>query len=241
MKSFIINIFLLVSCFSFAQNGNEKSLDELINVNDSAINLINDWAKKATVKVEILENDKSSAAKNLLWAQVSTRSSMGAIIYETGGIVIENGLLRIYGSGCQKLNRSIMDWNSGRAVFENNIPKYILIADDIFGGFYAINGGFFSNETLSKIYYFSPDTLQWENLNINYSDFILFSFSTKINQFLNAFKWETFDTNFNQSNYNQAFSFYPFLFTIEGKNIEKVDKKLVSVDEIWKLYNDLQK
>ena len=36
---------------------------------------------------------------------------MGAVIFETGGILIDEGWLRILGSGHPRLPRSLPDWN----------------------------------------------------------------------------------------------------------------------------------
>ena len=220
---------------------NTKPLSELTNNVDSAWILVQDWIKSAEVKVEILPRDSSKAESNLLKAQVTTHSPMGAIIYETGGIIINNGLLRILGSGNKSLNRGMMDWNLNKSFKDNEVPKFLLIADDLFGGFFAINGGALSDESLGKIFYFSPDSLKWENLDLSYSEFLNFSFSKKINVFYEDFKWNSFDKDVLNFDNDKAFSFYPYLFTEEGKNIEKVSKKVVPIEELWELYNDLQK
>ena len=136
----------------FLSNGQNKPLSELINSADSGWSLVQEWLKNAEVKVEILPRDLLKAEDNLLKAQVSTRSPMGSVIYETGGIIVENGLLRILGSGNKNLNRGIMDWNLNKSYKDNDKPKFLLIADDIFGGFFAINGGSFSISFPSFVY-----------------------------------------------------------------------------------------
>jgi len=239
MKFNLLYIFILVV---FSSNGqNTKPLSELINTSDSGWPLVQDWIKSAEVKVDVLPRDVSSAESNLLKAQITTRSPMGAVIYETGGIIIENGLLRILGSGNKKLDRGMMDWNLNKSFKNNEKPKFLLIADDVFGGFFAINGGALSDESLGKTFYLSPDTLKWENLDLSYSDFLNFCFSKKINEFYGDFKWKTFDKDILNFNNDKAFSFYPYLFTEEGKDIEKVSKKIVPIEEIWMMFNDLQK
>jgi hypothetical protein len=226
----------------FYSNGqNTKPLSELINTSDSAWPLVQDWIKNAEVSIEILPRDVFKAESNLLKAQISTRSPMGAIIYETGGILIEKGIIRILGSGNRRLKRGMMDWNLNKTYQNNEKPKYLLIADDIFGGFFAINGGALSHENLGKIFYLSPDTLKWENLDLTYSEFLIFCFSKKINEFYQDFKWKTFEKDVINFDNDKAFSFYPYLFTEEGKDIEKISKKTIPIEEIWLLYNDLQK
>jgi hypothetical protein len=60
---------------------------------------------------------------------------MGAIAYETGGILVDNGWLRLLGSGNQKLHRDIAAWNAGRA------EGFVLCGDDVLGGFVLLTEG----------------------------------------------------------------------------------------------------
>uniref|UniRef100_UPI00406CCA9C DUF2625 family protein n=1 Tax=Mucilaginibacter sp. CSA2-8R TaxID=3141542 RepID=UPI00406CCA9C len=48
------------------------------------------------------------AHETLYNLQLTTRSPMGAITYFTGGILIENGWIRILGSGSERSKRSIV-------------------------------------------------------------------------------------------------------------------------------------
>ena len=239
MKTVLLSFLTLIPFFSNGQN--KKSLSELTKTDNPAWVIVQDWIKHADVKVEILPKNQKNAETELLMAQVTTHSPMGAIIYETGGISIENGLIRILGSGNEKLNRGLMTWNKNKSYLYDEQSKFLLIADDVFGGFFAINGGAISLESLGKIFYFAPDTLKWENLDLSYTDFLNFCFSKKINDFYAAFKWKNFENDFKNFDNDKGFSFHPYLFTEEGKNIDKVDKRLVPINELWSLYVDLQK
>lgn len=237
MKTTILYFLILIPFFSTGQN--KKSLSELTNTSDPAWIFVKDWIKKTEVKVVVLPKEKTRADKEIETAQVTTHSPMGAVIYETGGIIIEDGIIRILGSGNTKLNRGLMEWNKDKSFTKDEKPKFLLIADDVFGGFFAINGGSLSPDYLGKVFYLAP-TLKWENLDLSYSDFLLFCFSKKINEFYSDFKWKTFDKDFIKTDFDKSFSFYPYLFTEEGKEIDKVTKKLVPISELWALYNDLQ-
>src|SRR5436190_17512085 len=148
-----------------------RSLEELINVNEPALPLVREWVAQAVRPVELLppSPDRDRA---LLQTQVTTRSPMGAIIYETGGILIDDGWLRVLGSGHERLTRTLPGWNVGRS------QDYLLFADDAVGGFFAINGGAFGTD-LKAVYYFAPDSLEWEVLGVGYSQFIHWACSGK--------------------------------------------------------------
>ncbi|QBN19487.1 DUF2625 family protein [Flavobacterium nackdongense] len=238
MKTKLLYFLIFIPLITLGQN--KKTLFELTNTNESAWKLVQNWIKNAEVKVVVLPKDIVRANIEIETAQVTTQSPMGAIIFETGGIIIESGIIRILGSGNVKLNRGLMEWNRNKSFSQEEKPKFLLIADDVFGGFFAINGGSFSSEYLGKVFYFAPDTLQWENLDLNYSDFLVFCFSKDINEFYSGFKWKTFDKSFNITDFDKSYSFYPYLFTEEGKDINSVTKNLVPISELWTLYNDLQ-
>ena len=55
-------------------------------------------------------------------------------------------------------------------------PPFLLIGDDVVGGFFAINGGGLGEE-VGKAHYFAPDSLSWESLGVGYTDFLLWCFS----------------------------------------------------------------
>ena len=86
-----------------------KTLDELIDRADPAWPLVREWIAAATNPVEVLPPpEEDSRRQALLAAQVTTRSPMGAIIFETGGLLVDHGWLRILGSGHPRLPRSLM-------------------------------------------------------------------------------------------------------------------------------------
>ncbi|SPZ85521.1 Protein of uncharacterised function DUF2625 [Sphingobacterium multivorum] len=158
---------------------------------------------------------------------------MGAIVFHTGGILIDNGWIRIYGSGSEKLNRNLPDWNKGKT-FQNfgDKPGYLIIADDAVGGFFLLNGGDLGND-LGKIYYLSPDNNEYEQLDLTYTEFVNFCFSGNIDLFYRDLRWKKWEDDFKELSTNEAFMFYPYLWTKEGRDINKVEKNKASIDEIY--------
>jgi hypothetical protein len=70
-----------------------KSLGQLIERNDPAFPLIKEWASAAINDCMLLP-PSANRGEILLAMQVTTRSVMGAIAYETGGVLID--LKRLY-------------------------------------------------------------------------------------------------------------------------------------------------
>jgi Protein of unknown function DUF2625 len=141
-----------------------QPLEKLIDIVDPALPLVRQWLANAVRPVEMLPPSPARDAA-LLETQVTTRSPMGAVVHETGGILIDHGWVRFLGSGHERLTRTLPGWNCNRA------DGFYLVADDAVGGFFAINGGAFGDD-VKNIYYFAPDALRWEPLKIGYSSFL---------------------------------------------------------------------
>lgn len=83
---------LLVSPLKMnAQSLKQRPLAELINTQDPGWALVQECMKAAKNEVQVLPRNPSQAEAVLLAAQVTTRSPMGAVICETGGILIDSG------------------------------------------------------------------------------------------------------------------------------------------------------
>ncbi len=208
-----------------------KSLKELIDLSNSGWKLVEGWLKEATNSYEVLPPNPKRADEELLRAQITTKSPMGAIIHQTGGMLIDGGWLRILGSGSPQLDRGIMEWNKGKS-FDKEGEKggFLLIADDVLGGYFAINAGALG-DAIGQVYYFAQDTLQWESLECGYSDFVFWALKGDIRQFYETFKWKEWSEDIKFLNGNQVFSFYPFLWTEEARDFTKVDRKPMAIDE----------
>ena len=83
-----------------------RPLSELINTEDPAWPMVQELIANATNPVEVLPAHPVDREVALHAIQVTTRSTMGAIVYETGGLLIDHGWLRILGSGHDRLPRS---------------------------------------------------------------------------------------------------------------------------------------
>ncbi|MHC1684697.1 MAG: DUF2625 family protein [Clostridiaceae bacterium] len=215
-----------------------KQINELIDENQAGWKLIEEWLTEAENKVEILKTTKSKAEEVLYDLQVTTKSPLGAIAYNTGGILVNNGWIRILGSGTKDFKRDISNWNNLNA--ENlRLEKAFLVADDILGGFFAINGGLFEGE-IGHIFYLAPDTLQWENLEIWFSEFIHWTFVGDLNKFYELFMWPEWENEVKDISIDFGISIYPFLWA-EGEEVEKRSRKVVPIEELWNVTIDNRK
>ena len=208
-----------------------KSLEELLNKDDPFFNVMKEWVSESKNHAEILP-PSDDRAHILLNVQVTTHSILGSLIYHTGGVLIDHGWIRILGSGNTAFPRDVYSWNHN-----NDGAGLYLIADDAAGGFYAINGGAFSGE-MNVIYYWAPDSMEWENLELKFSDFFGWLLSGDLDGFYEGIRWESWKEDINNISTDQCISFYPFLWTKQG-GCNTSHRGIVPIDEALALKNDL--
>lgn len=241
MKQQILTIFfLLLTVNTFAQP-KVRAIGELLDKDKTGWSLVTEWIKTAKNKVEVLPVDSANAKDALVKLQVTTRSPMGAIVYETGGVLIDNGWIRILGSGNEKLKRSLPDWNKGKSFAEfGQQPSFLLIADDAVGGFFLVNGGGLGTD-LGKVYYFSPDNLEYEPLDLSYSEFLIFCFNSDLNEFYENLRWKTWKADVANLQGDSVFSFFPYLWSKQGEELEKTAREAVPIEEQYNFNLDARK
>jgi hypothetical protein len=206
-----------------------RPLEELLS-DDPAWPLVQQWIGDAANKVEVLPARDPQRATALTELQVTTRSTMGAVVYETGGLLVDGGWLRILGSGHPRLPRSVPAWNRIAWSEPGQGDGVLLVADDVLGGFFALNGGALDGE-LEHVHYFAPDTLEWESLERGYTDFLAWAFKGDLAQYYEGQRWSGWEEEVAALPGDEAFSIYPFLWAA-GPPIAERARKPVPVAEL---------
>jgi hypothetical protein len=214
-----------------------RELTELIDQQSSGWLMVQQWLEEANNNYEVLPCDPALARSALHQLQITTLSPLGAVLYETGGILVDNGWLRTLGSGHPKLARAPASWT--QSVTTGRIFQALFVADDVSGGFFALNGGEFG-EDRGGVYYFAPDSLEWESLGTNYSGFLQWVLCGNLDRFYQGVRWTGWHEETSGMNGDAVYSFYPFLWTEPQLPIEQRSRAAVSVDEHWSLCMNLQ-
>ncbi len=218
------------------QRNNMKPLQELIDTQDPGWDQIAQWNTAATNHVEILPKDAARADSALYLTQLTTTSPIAAMVYGCGGVMVDNGWLRILGSGCRQLNRSLPEWNKGKSSFLNGDgSSFLLVADDVLGGFFAINAGGIDDYDIGKVFYYGPNKLKWETTGLGYNEFIVFCFSGDIDKFYKGFRWTGWQEDVKKLSGNQVISCYPLLWTDAGVDLAS-NRKVIPVQTQWEMY-----
>lgn len=211
-----------------------RTLYELIDDNEPAWPLVEQWISEARIRVEVLPTLVARGEAALVATQVTTRSPMGAIAYHSAGLFLDFGWLRLLGAGGHsRFQRSLPAWNEGRS------DGFYLIADDAVGGTFALNGGALG-EDRGNVYYYAPDSLRWEPCSFGYSEFLTWAMSDKLDMFYASLRWPGWQLEVSQLSGDESLSIYPFLFT-EGPPLGDRSRRTVPVAEQYALQFDIQR
>ena len=148
-------------------------------------------------------------------------------ILEYFSYITVNGYLKILGndsengfSYCNELFSKC--YNSSRC----------LIAYDILGGLFAIN-----IEKLNAIDYFAPDTLEWEDLEIDYKDFLYWVTTNQLDTFYQELIVPDLFTLDLSLQSNEVILTYPFIWSMEYTPSDAV-RKIIPFKELLEMNAD---
>lgn len=185
-------------------------------------------------RVTILPADADAARACLEALQVTTHSTLGALANETGGLLVDHGWVRLFGSGHERLHRALGQWNKTLGI---PFGDFLLVADDVVGGAFAVNGGALGT-AVGNIYYFAPDTLAWEDMGVGHSAFMQWMFEGDVESFYRSMRWPGWEKEVEQVGGDLALSPYPPPWTVEGKDLSSVSRRAVSATEVWNVQQE---
>ncbi|WP_251934426.1 DUF2625 family protein [Streptococcus sp. Marseille-Q0941] len=111
-------------------------------------------------------------------------------------------------------------------------PDRCLIAYDILGGLFAIN-----IEKLNSIEYFAPDTLEWEDLEIDYKEFLYWVMTNQLGTFYQELiAPDLFKLDLSLEK-NEVVLTYPFIWSMEYTPSGAV-RKIVPFKELLEMNAD---
>ncbi len=192
-------------------------------------------AARESTRVTVLPPDRDAARLCLANLQVTTRSTLGALAHETGGLLVDGGWLRLFGCGHERLRRVLASWNEELGI---PIADYLLVGDDVIGGAFAINGGALG-PTAGSVFYLAPDSLSWENIQLTHSAFVRWVFAGDLESFYEGSRWSGWRNEIEAIGGDQSLSLYPPPWTKEGKDLSKVSRRPVAAGEVWAIQQEV--
>lgn len=147
-----------------------RDISALAEVND-AWPLLSGLVDASPVGARALPKDESASRECVTRLQVTTRSAVGGLAYNCGGLVVDHGWLRILGGGHDQLH-SLCEANDLPDPSPSSTPPgRLVVAEDVLGGQFAIDGGELGVEP-GTVCYFGPDSLAWVGLGVGHGQFV---------------------------------------------------------------------
>ncbi|MHC3597463.1 DUF2625 family protein [Streptococcus suis] len=111
----------------------------------------------------------------------------------------------------------------------------LLVAYDIFGGLFVIKDYQFGGE---QIWYFAPDTMSWENLEITYKSFIKWICTDEFSLFYSDFPIEYIYSQSIKIEKDEVLLIYPYLWSKEYKTgVPSIN--VIPFKELFELNQDI--
>ena len=154
---------------------------------------------------------------------LTKRSYLGAIIENSGGITVDQGWLRLLGGTGSDLPSLVQANARSSGLF--------VVGFDVLGGVFALDGGALGAGN-GSVHYFAPDTREWEDLGTSYTEFVEAMLAGSAEQFYEPFRWAGWQDEVAGLGLQRGMSFYPPLFTAEGKNPSVSSRRAVQMGEL---------
>lgn len=214
-----------------------RSLAELLDQHEPALPLLQSWIDTPEGNgASLFPPEEGVRAKTLLSLQVTTRSMLGTLAYETGGVSAAAGLVRLLGSGNK---RSLLRTAEiAGCPLDVGYPDVILVADDVLGGLFALNGGRLGPSGQGQVFHLAADDTVWVSLGVGYADFVAWCLNGELAQLYGPLTELDEYEALPRPAFDATYSFYPFLWTKEAKDA-RPSVRVVGAEESLKFRLDL--
>ena len=209
-----------------------RSLRALVEVDSPAWPGLQRAVAEARHGVEVLPRDAARSAATLEALQVTVRSTLGAVAYETGGLLVDHGWIRLLGGGSEHA-QGLADWNglAGTPQLEGT-RGLLLVGYDLIGGFFALDGA-----AAGEAVYFAPDTLGWERLERGYTELVHFFLQGDLDGYY-PLRWRGWEAEAAEVPFDRALSLLPPPWTKEGRDLSRVSRRAIPARQIWSVGQD---
>jgi hypothetical protein len=207
-----------------------RTLEELTDVEDPAWPVIQYLVATSAVPVQVLPVRPEEGRRTLVQLQVTVRSALGALALHSGGLILDDGWLRVFGGGQAPGDAEVLP---GLAAV-NAIPESfsgsshagwqagggLILAHDALGGVFALNGreprAVGRPGAPGQMAYFAPDTLEWEALEMGHSAWVEWLMSGRMAEFYDGVRWPGWRDDATALTCSQGISVQPPLWTKEA-------------------------
>lgn len=216
-----------------------RDVDELISEAESA------WPRletelRANPAITILPISAEAGRDSLHRIQVTTRSRLGALALHTGGLLVDDGWVRVLGGGERGLPSlaEANDLPGGQTQ-----PAALLVGHDVLGGRFELNGpdpaAIDRPGAPGELCYFAPDTLTWELLGTGHGGWLSWLAEGGTTEFYESLRWPSWREEARALPLTHGITVYPFLWSREAQeDLAATARRPAPMTELFGLQND---
>lgn len=183
----------------------------------------------APYPAEALPADPELAAACLAALQITSRSWLGAVVANSGGLVVDRGWLRVLGGGHDGLPDVVTGSEPGAGG--------LVIAFDVLGGQFTWVSA--QPGAAPTVHYFGPEDLAWQDLELGYGDWLEAMLAGALTRFYAGLRWPGWETEVAGVALDHGISTLPPPWTTEGKDLSAVSRKPVRLAELVAVHQDM--
>ncbi|WP_204912466.1 DUF2625 family protein [Microlunatus spumicola] len=210
-------------------------MDELSAVPDPAWPVLFGRITGASVPVKLHQGTLAGRRNTLYRLQVTTRSTLGALAFNSGGLEVDHGWVKVLGGGTTGLPDLAAINRLASPTAESLPPPYLVVAFDVLGGVFAIDGGGLGF-TLGDVCYWAPDSLSWDSTGVGHTEFVNALLAGGFSTFYTDLRWSGWEEEVAALPTGTGLWVYPPLSSEEGRDISRSSRKPVPMTELLATY-----
>lgn len=224
-----------------------RRADELVTPEDDAWPEIEARIDQSELTVEVLPGDPHEGRACLEKLGITTASPLGAVVYHTGGLLIDHGWTRLLGGTASGGLPGLAEANgliSGEDT-RDRAPS-LLVGWDVLGGAILVNGS--DAAALRRpgkpgaVQHFHVDHLDWSGVGERnwkygkYLAYLLSPFSRRMNEFD---RWPGWEGEVEAVPLDCGLSVYPFPWSTEAReDMASTSRRPVAIAELFSRHGD---
>jgi hypothetical protein len=225
-----------------------RELSQLIDVDEPAWPELSERLAAAPVPVSVLPPDSELAHASILQLQVSAKSYLGAVVLHCGGLLVDDGWLRVFGSPADGAAHGVPSLARVNRFHESVEPSRrsdagLVVAHDVLGGVFVLNGEAPAAAGRpgepGEVVYFAPDSFGWEALGVGHSAWLAWLVSEALEQFYTDLRWPGWREEVRALANDQGLALYPPLWSAEAhQDLSATTRRAVPMAELLGVARD---
>ncbi|MFF3918542.1 DUF2625 domain-containing protein [Streptomyces sp. NPDC001852] len=222
-----------------------RELSQLIDVEEPAWPELRETLDASPASVAVLPPDSDLGRASILQLQVTARSYLGAVVLHCGGLLVDDGWLRVFGSPARGAAHGVPGLARVNQFPETFDPAWrpetgLVVAQDVLGGVFAVNGAAPVNAGQpGEVVYFAPDSLRWEALGVGHSTWLAWLVSGALDEFYADLRWPGWHEEVRTLGGDQGLSLFPPLWSAEARqDISATSRRAVPMGELLGVARD---